>query len=85
MDRAPVALPERPSKVLPRPDAVQTEEVEWFAVQEGQPAPVSGFAVTVDGFKRILSNDAEARRWVREAILRLQEYEKQVEESNTND
>lgn len=76
MDLAPVALPDRPTKVLPRPAAVQTQDVEWHAVQEGQPSPVSGFAVTVDGFKAILENDAEARRWVREAILRLQEYEK---------
>ena len=83
--RAPVALPDRPNKVLPRPDAIQAEEVEWFTVQEGQPAPVSGFAVTVEGFKSILNNDAEARRWVREALLRLQEYEKPATESSKDE
>lgn len=74
-------LPERAQPVLPRPDAIESRPVEWVAVQEGQPSPVTGFAVTVPGFIDIIGNEAEALRWIREALVRLEEYERRNRES----
>lgn len=68
-------LPAIPEPVLPRPDPIETEEVEWFSVEEGEAAPATGFMVTVPDYMDILSNNSEVRRWVREALARLQEYE----------
>lgn len=74
-------LPERAQPVLPRPQPIESRNVEWVAVEAGKPSPVTGFAVTVPGFLDVVWNETEVLRWVKEANARLQEYERRNRES----
>ena len=69
-------LPERTQPPLPRPDPLELEEVTWLSVREGDPSPITGFALSIPDYVASLNNTSETRRWVVEALARLQEYEK---------
>ncbi|ATS92242.1 o-spanin [Stenotrophomonas phage DLP4] len=67
----PVEAKQPPPPVLPKPQPVRTESVEWRVVQvDGE----SLFAVTARGYEALSRNLADTIRWAKEASWQLDFY-----------
>jgi hypothetical protein len=82
----PVAVPalevERPedTPALPLPQPIETQSFKWTLVVPGRLPPGDDwvlFALAPEDYERLALNQAEALRWIREAMFQLQYYRKE--------
>lgn len=67
----PAEVKEPPRSVLPRPEPVRTEQLQWRVVEvDGEPL----FALTARGYEALSRNVADMVRWAREASWQIDFY-----------
>lgn len=59
---------------LPAPAPTQTQEVEWGILQPGEQPSETVVTLTLPMFDRLVSNEAEQLRWIKEAVEQLRYY-----------
>jgi len=72
----PVTVEKPKTPVIPLPEPIQTQKVEWFVVTP-QTLPKGDFvlfAVTPASYEKLSLNEAETLRWAKEAYWRLSFY-----------
>jgi len=63
---------------IPRPTSIDAKEVKWIVVTPKTYKNQVLFALTPNDYEDLAENQAEFLRWIREAMWRLKEYEKQA-------
>lgn len=59
---------------LPAPAPIQTKEVEWKVLHKGDAADQDYFVLSPDQFDKLVDNQADILRWVKEAVGQLTYY-----------
>lgn len=59
---------------LPAPAATQTQEVEWGILSPGEQPSETVVTLSLPMFDRLVANEAEQLRWIKEAVEQLRYY-----------
>lgn len=59
---------------LPLPAPTQTQDVEWTVLRAGEPAPQDVVVLAMPEFDKLVSNQIDALRWIKEAVEQLRYY-----------